>query len=153
MVGKSLDVLHIPSPHYLQRVDVSFLASGAVSGRGHWSRKARPSPSWAPLSSGCSPPQPDHYCCQTPHWRGLGDGGMAESRRKRRKKDRKQKMMVMRGDLIIFYSQKGCSQSRKTARMSKFFLALINWVDRPACHCSLEQSLIKLRNWMHVHFA
>ena len=80
LVGKSLDVLHIPSPHYLQRVDVSFLASGAVSGRGHWSRKARPSPSWAPPSSGRSPPPPDHYCCQTPHWGG-GGGGWGEGGR------------------------------------------------------------------------
>lgn len=58
------------SPHYLQKAAVSFLATGAVSGRGHWSRKARPFPSSALLSSGCSPPPPDRCCCQTPLWGG-----------------------------------------------------------------------------------
>lgn len=63
-------LLLIPFPNYLQRAVVSFLASGAASGRGRWSRKARPSPSWAPPSSGRSPPPPDRYCCQTPRCQG-----------------------------------------------------------------------------------
>lgn len=61
---------------------MTFLASGAVSGRGHWSHKARPSPSWAPPSFGRSPPPPDRYCCQTPHW-----GGVTESGRKWKKRE------------------------------------------------------------------
>lgn len=54
---------------YLQTAAVSSWASAAVSGRGHLSRKAPPSPSWAPPFSGCSPPPPDRYYCQTQHWR------------------------------------------------------------------------------------
>lgn len=52
---------------YLQTAAVSSWASAAVSGRGHLSRKAPPSPSWAPPFSGCSPPPPDRYYCQTQH--------------------------------------------------------------------------------------
>lgn len=65
----SIHKLLIHFPVYLQRAVLFFLASGAVSGRGHWSRKARLSPSSELLSSGCSPLLPDHYCCQKQYCR------------------------------------------------------------------------------------
>lgn len=122
--------------HYLQRAVGSFLASGAVSGRGHWSRKARPSPSWALPSSGCSPPPPDRYCCQTPLWEGKGSRGGSGGRKWKGREKRRDGLEkhVMRFDFIFSAKNSVECQSTETGLLTGLVVIVA------AC-C------------MHVHFA
>lgn len=113
-VQSSLCVLRLVPLHYLQRAAVSSVASGAVSGKGRWSHKARPSPGSATLSSGCSPPPPDRCCCQKPHCgngvNGSGSNGQSQTRQRegerwvRKVKQEKGKVMRLGLTLEIKYS-------------------------------------------------
>lgn len=69
----------LQSAAHLQRAVSVCVGSAAASGRGRTGCKAPSCPCWGAEFSGGSPPQPDRYCFQTPHWNTGGKRNTVES--------------------------------------------------------------------------
>ena len=69
----------LQSAAHLQRAVSVCVGSEAASGRGRTGCKAPSCPCWGAEFSGGSPPQPDRYCFQTPHWNTGGKRNTVES--------------------------------------------------------------------------